>query len=71
MHGELFETPIEFFPFMEKIWDKIFLFWGDFGFLLGKHVYFSFTSQYWEYAVNFSPTYSRNNMGAFPKLFPI
>ena len=36
MHRQLFEIPIKFFPFMEKIWDKIFPFWGDFGVLLGK-----------------------------------
>lgn len=73
MHRVLFETPIEFFPFVGKISDNIFLLWGDFGFLLGENVYFSFTSQYWEYAVNFAQVIPKvgNNMGTFPKLFPI
>ena len=44
---------------MGKIWNRKFLFWGDFRFLLGK-VYFPFISQYWEYFVNVSPSYSQS-----------
>ena len=76
----------EIFPFMGKIWNRKFLFWEDFGFLLGKKVYFSFTSQYWEYVVNASPSYSQsweqygnisevipnrvNYGGTFPQVIP-
>ena len=35
-------------------------FFGETGFLLGKKVYFPFTSQYWEYVVNVSPSYSES-----------
>ena len=71
---------------MGKIWDRKLLYWGNFAFLLGKKVYFPFTSQYWEYVVNVFPSYSQSwerygnisqvipnrvNYGIhFPKLFP-
>ena len=45
---------------MGKIWNRKFLFWGDFRFLLGKKVYFPFISQHWEYFVNVSPSYSQS-----------
>ena len=45
---------------MGNNWDKKLLFGENFGFLLGKNVYFSFTSQYWEYAVNVFPSYSQS-----------
>ena len=35
-------------------------FGGNFGFLLGKNDYCSFTSQYWEYAVHVFPSYSQS-----------
>ena len=35
-------------------------FFGETGFLLGKKVYFPFTSQYWEYVVNVSASYSQS-----------
>ena len=74
--GNLLRFPIENemgnFPFMGKIWNRKFLFWGDFRFLLGKKVYFPFISQYWEYFVNVCQVISKagNNMGTFPKSFP-
>ena len=71
---------------MGKIWNRKFLFWGDFRFLLGKKVYFPIISQYWEYFVNVSPSYSQsweqygnisevipnrvNYGGTFPQVIP-
>ena len=45
---------------MGKNWEKKLLLGGNFGFLLGKNDYCSFSSQYWEYmyAVNVFPSYS-------------
>jgi len=76
----------EIFPLMGNNWDKKLLFGENFGFLLGKNVYFSFTSQCWEYAVNVFPSYSQsweqygnssqvipnivNYGGTFPQVIP-
>ena len=59
MHRQLFEIPIKFFPFMEKIWDKIFPFWADFGVLLGKKCLLFFYIPILGIGCEF-----------FPKLFP-
>ena len=76
----------EIFPLMGKNWDKKLLLGGNFGFLLGKNIYFPFTSQYWEYAVNVFPSYTQsweqygkssqfipnivNYGGTFPQVIP-
>ena len=44
----------------KKVGNEIPFFGVNFGFLMGKNVYFSFTSQYWEYAVNVFPSYSQS-----------
>ena len=76
----------EIFPLMGKSCNKKLLLGENFGFLLGKNVYFPFTSQYWEYAVNVFPSYTQsweqygkssqfipnivNYGGTFPQVIP-
>ena len=74
------------FPTHGKKLGQEITFGENFGFLLGKNVYFSFTSQYWEHAVNVFPSYTQsweqygkssqfipnivNYGGTFPQVIP-